>query len=267
MTIGKPGLFNRSALPGARGMALVVLGALVVAAALAVWLLGGWQFWCGPALLVGAALIALPIQRARRHALDRTIAAVLEPWGQERGLIFQPTTHNSRTTPTLDRGGQLSAVLVGAIGGDLHGFLAHYTYTVQSGKNSYTIRMSVAVARFAGREGLRLRIGAKHPLGGDSFGVFDQWHGFETGSAEVDDRYIVEAGDGHDPLQLRELLDPTVLVGLIDDETPMLVEIDHGTLLVAVGGRIGIDDGVEDLAWFDRLREEADRWGARIGGI
>jgi hypothetical protein len=36
---------------------------------------------------------------------------------------------------------------------------------------------------------------------------------------------------------------------------------------VAYGGRIGISHGMEDLAWFDRLREQADYWGARIQGI
>ena len=58
-----------------------------------------------------------------------------------------------------------------------------------------------------------------------------------------------------------------LLVGLIDAPLVPLIEIDNGTLFVAYGGRFGIDGGVEDLAWFERLRDEADRWGGRIHAI
>jgi hypothetical protein len=226
-TIGTPGFLARGARPGIVGTFLVVLGLVAGAVALADWGLRGWQAWSGPALVVAIALVWLPIRRAGSHALERRIERVLEPWGRERGLVFQAFAANPQTTPTLDRGGTLSAVLVGAIGGDPHGFLAHYVYTVRSGKNSYDVWLSVA----------------------------------------VDEGYIVETRDGHDPVQLLELLDPVALVQLIDAEEPPMVEIDNGTLLVAYGGRIGISHGMEDLAWFDRLREQADYWGARIQGI
>jgi hypothetical protein len=109
---------------------------------------------------------------------------------------------NPETTPTLDKGGALSAAMVGPIGGDPNGFLAHYVYTVRSGKNSYDVWMSVAVVRFEGREGLRLRLGPSQPLWGDTYAVFDDWHGFDTGSAEVDAAYIVETRDETDEVQL-----------------------------------------------------------------
>jgi hypothetical protein len=266
-TIGTPGFLARGARPGIVGTFLVVLGLVAGAVALADWGLRGWQAWSGPALVVAIALVWLPIRRAGSHALERRIERVLEPWGRERGLVFQAFASNPQTTPTLDRGGTLSAVLVGAIGGDPHGFLAHYVYTVRSGKNSYDVWLSVAVVRFTDREGLRLRLGPAQPLVGDGYGFFDGWRGFDTGSAEVDEGYIVETRDGHDPVQLLELLDPVALVQLIDAEEPPMVEIDNGTLLVAYGGRIGISHGMEDLAWFDRLREQADYWGARIQGI
>jgi hypothetical protein len=54
---------------------------------------------------------------------------------------------------------------------------------------------------------------------------------------------------------------------LIDQEAPPLIEIDNGTLLVAIGGRVGIDAAVADVAWFDVLREHADAWGTRIHAI
>jgi hypothetical protein len=68
-------------------------------------------------------------------------------------------------------------------------------------------------------------------------------------------------------VQLLELLDPVTLAMLIDQEAPPLIEIDNGTLLVAIGGRVGIDAAVADVAWFDVLREHADAWGTRIHAI
>lgn len=266
-TIGTPGLLARGARPGPVGIAMIVVGAVLGAAALADWGLRGWQFWNGPAILVAAALIWFPIHSARKHALDRRIRQVLEPWARERGLLFQGGAGNPETTPTLDKGGSLSAVMVGPIGGDPNGFLAHYTYTVRSGKHSYQVWMTVAVVRFEGREGLRLRLGPSQPLWGDTYAVFDDWHGFDTGSAEVDAAYIVETRDETDEVQLLELLDPVTLAMLIEQEAPPLIEIDNGTLLVAIGGRVGVDETVADLAWFDVLREHADAWGARIHGI
>ena len=266
-TIGAPGFLARGARPGTAGVIAIAVGLVLGAAALADWLLRGWEFVDGPALLLALALIVLPLQRAHRRALDRRIACILTPWAAERGLVFQPSANNPRTTPTLDKGGVLSAVLVGPIGGDPNGFLAHYTYTVRSGKNSYVVWLTVAIARFEGREGLRLRIGPTTPLAGSGYGVFDDWHGFDTGSVEVDEAYIVETKEGSDPVQVLELLDPVVLVELIDAPLVPLIEIDNGTLLVAYGGRFGIDAGVDDLSWFELLRDEADRWGARIHAI
>ena len=266
-TIGTPAFLARDARPGTAGVVAIVVGLVVGAAVLAHWLLRGWGFVDGPALLLALVLIAVPLQRAHRRALERRIAAVLEPWAQERGLLFQGGAGNPETTPTLDKGGALSAAMVGSIGGDPNGFLAHYVYTVRSGKDSYDVWMSVAVVRFEGREGLRLRLGPSQPLWGDTYAVFDDWHGFDTGSAEVDAAYIVEIRDETDEVQLLELLDPVTLAMLIDQEEPPLIEIDNGTLLVAIGGRVGIDAAVADIAWFDVLREHADAWGARIHGI
>ena len=266
-TIGNPGLLDRDARPGTLGVVAIVVGVAIGAAALADWLLRGWAFIDGPALLLAFALIAVPLQQARRRALDRRIAHVLTPWAAERSLVFQPSANNPRTTPTLDKKGVLRAVMVGHVGGDPNGFLAHYSYKVQSGKHSYTVWLSVAVARFEGRSGLRLRIGPTTPLAGSGYGMFDDWHGFDTGSAEIDEEYIVETKKESDPVQVLELLDPVVLVGLIDAPLVPLIEIDNGTLFVAYGGRFGIDGGVEDLSWFERLRDEADSWGGRIHAI
>ena len=266
-TIGTPGLLVRGARPGPLGSAMVVIGLVIGAVALVNWGLSGWQLWSGPALGLALVLVWGPISRAGSQALDRRIRRVLKPWAAERELVFQATAGNPRTTPTLDRRGTLSAVMVGAIGGDPHGFLAHYSYRVQSGKSSYLVWMTVAIARFEGREGVKVRLGPETASSGDSYGMFDGWDRFETGSAEVDAAYIVETRDGFDHVQLLELLDPVALIELIDEEVPPLIEIDNGTLLVALGGRVGIDAGVEDLAWFDRLREQADAWGARIHGI
>ena len=267
-TIGKPGFLARDARPGRLGVVAIAIGLVVALAGFADWLTGGWHAWNGVAILAGLFLVGIPLQFAMRDALERRIASVLEPWAASRGLLYQGEAGNPRTTPTLDRNGLLHPALVGPIGGDPHGFLAHYMYMIHSGSTSYQAWMSVAVVRFEGREGLRLRLcRSVDSIWGDSFGVFDDWHGFATGSAEVDDQYTIETRDGNDPVQLRELLDPVALTSLIDEELTPLIEIDDGTLLVAFGGRIGIDPGVEDLAWFDRLRDEADRWGQRIQGI
>jgi UDP-N-acetylmuramate--alanine ligase len=83
----------------------------------------------------------------------------------------------------------------------------------------------------------------------------------------ADAAYIVETRDETDEVQLLELLDPVTLAMLIDQEAPPLIEIDNGTLLVAIGGRVGVDAVVADVAWFDVLREHADAWGRRIHGI
>lgn len=267
-TIGKPGFLARDARPGALGLIAISIGLVAAAGGLYVWLTAGWRFWNGPAILAGLFLVGVPLQFAMRDALERRIASVLEPWAASRGLIYQGEAGNPQTTPTLARKGRLHPALVGPIGGDPHGFLAHYMYMIHSGSKSYQAWMTVAVVRFDGREGLRLRLCRTFDsIWGDSFGFFDDWHGFATGSAEVDDQYTIETRDGSDPVQMRELLDPVALTSLIDHELAPLIEIDNGTLLVAFGGRIGIDSGVEDLAWFDRLRDEADRWGRRIQGI
>lgn len=266
-TIGRPGVLSRDARPGAVGLLAALAGLAVGAAGLADWWFRGWHPWDGMAVLAGIALVVAPFRLAGRRARERRTAAVLDAWARARGLVYQTEAGNPRTTPTLEEGGLLSPVLVGTVGGDPHGFLAHYAYLVRVGSKSHTIRMSVAVARFEGREGLRLRLRATSPVHGVPIGVFDDWHAFATSSAQVAERYVVEAGEGHDPVLLHELLDPVALVELMDERMPPLVEIDCGTLLVAFGGHIGIDPGVQDLAWFDRLREHADRWGARVQGI
>lgn len=266
-TIGTPGLLARGARPGIVGCVMIVVGLIVGAAALADWGLREWHDWSGPAILLAIFLVSAPINRAKKSALDRRIRQVLEPWAEERGLVFQGGAGNPRTTPTLDKGGMLSAVMVGPIGGDPNGFLAHYTYTVRSGKNSYQVWMSVAVVRFEGREGLRLRLGPKQPLWGGTYGIFDDWHQFETESMEVNAAYIIETRDETDEVQLLELLDPVTLTTMLDEQAPPLIEIDNGTLLVAYAGRFGIDSGVEDLTWFNDLRAHAEAWGVRIQGI
>ena len=108
-TIGTPAFFARDARPGTAGVVAIVVGLVVGAAVLADWLLRGWGFVDGPAVLLALVLIAVPLQRAHRRALERRIAAVLEPWAQERGLLFQGGAGNPETTPTLDKGGALSA--------------------------------------------------------------------------------------------------------------------------------------------------------------
>lgn len=264
-TIGRVGPLDPEARPGALGLALAAAGAALLAAGVGWWLVVEWSFWNGPAVLAGAAAIALPFRSARRRAQARRTEAVLTAWGAERGLVYQAEAGNPRTTPLLRRKGLLGPVLVGPVGGDPHGALGHYTYIVSSGKDQHAVNLSVAMARFTGREGLRVVIRDGHQVGLE--GLFDDWGALETQSAEVDDRFQVEVRDGHDPVQVAELLDPVALTALLASDAHPVVEIDEGTLLVYVGGHIGLDPGAEDLAWFDLLREQADRWGARIAGI
>lgn len=264
-TIGTVGLFDRDARPGALGLLISLAGVLLVAGALAWWALAGWTFGTGPALMVGAAVAIVPFQQARRHAQARRNERVLTAWGAERGLVFQASAGNPAATPTLKQKGLLAPVLVGPIGGDPNGFLAHYTYMRSSGKHRYAVNMTLAVVRFTGRDGLRVRISTE--TWADPGGLFDDWKGFDTASAEVDERFRIEVREGHDPLQVLELLDPVALTGLLDTDPQPAVEIDEGVLVVAIGGHVGISPGVEDLAWFEVLRAQADAWGARIAGV
>jgi hypothetical protein len=264
-TIGRVGALDPEARPGALGLALAAAGAVLVAAGLGWWLAVEWSFWNGPVIVAGAAVATLPFRAARRRAQARRTEAVLTAWGAERGLVYQAEAGNPRTTPLLRRKGLLGPVLVGPVGGDPHGALGHYTYTVGSGKDRQTVKLSLAMARFEGRDGLRVLIRDGEQVGLE--GLFDDWGAFETQSAEVDDRFQVEVRDGHDPVQVTELLDPVVLAALLASEAHPVVEIDEGTLLVHVGGHIGLDPGAEDLALFDLLREQADLWGGRVAGI
>ena len=264
-TIGAVGVLDRDARPGPLGLVVGLVGVLLVAGALGWWASAGWAFGTGPLLMVGAVLAVGPFQRAHRHAQARRTERVLTAWGAERGLVFQASADNPRSTPTLKEKGLLAPVLVGAIGGDPNGFLAHYTYVRSNGKNQYTVRMSLAVVRFADRDGLRVRISTA--TWADPGGLFDDWKGLDTASAEVDERFRIEVREGHDPVQVLELLDPVALTGLLDTDPQPALEIDEGVLVVVIGGHVGITPGVEDLAWFEVLRAQADLWGARIAGV
>ena len=264
-TIGQVGVSDPEARPGPWGVVVAGAGAGLLLSALVWWLMADWAVWSGPALLGGAALAVGPFKWARRNAQARRNREVLTAWGAPRGLAYAPGVDNPSTTPLLRRKGGLGPALVGSLGGDPQGVLAHYTYAVGSGKNRYEVKLSLAIARFAGREGLRVAVrdDAHDALGG----VFDDWSAFETQSAEVDDRFEIEVREGHDPVQVTELLDPVVLTSLLEADLHPLVEIDQGTLVVAIGGHVGLDPGVEDLAWFEFLRARADQWGERIAGI
>jgi hypothetical protein len=264
-TIGQVSVSDPEARPGPRGIVVAGAGAGLILSALVWWLMADWAFWSGPALLGGAALLVGPFQWARRNAQRRRNRDVLTAWGGPRGLAYAPGAGNPSTTPLLKRKGGLGPALVGSVGGDPQGVLAHYTYTVGSGKNQHTVKLSVAMARFEGRDGLRVVVRDGWQVGFE--GLFDDWSAFETQSAEVDDRFEIEVREGHDPVQVTELLDPVVLASLLAGEQHPLVEVDAGTLVVAIGGHVGIDPGVEDLAWFEFLRARADQWGARIAGI
>lgn len=258
-------IWSSDARPGPAGLLVTVGGALVLGAGVLGWLAIGWSWWNGPAVLVGIAMATLPTQRARRHALERRFRAVLEPWAASRGLAFVGGMANPGTTPTLARRGTLSAAMRGPVGGDPDGALAHYVYTIRVGKSSYPVWLTVAIARVPTGDDLRLRIVREEQqqgLGG--LGLFDDWHAHETVSAEVDDAYAIELGEGHDPLRIAELLDPVALRDLVD-AGDAIIEIDHGTLLLAYGGRLGLDDG--DLALLDELRALAGVWGARVAGV
>ena len=251
--------------PGVRGAIVSVVGAVMLVTGIVGAFTLEWAFWMGPSMLVGAGLAYAPWHMARGRAQARRTERVLTAWGAERGLVYQRTTGNPRTTPALKKGGGITHVLVGEIGGDPQGFLAHYTYHEGSGKNRVAVQLSLAVARFEGREGLRVRICPQEWRG--SGGIFDDWKDFASSSVEVDERYAIEAREGHDPVQVLELLDPVTMASLLDTAIQPVVEIDEGTLLIMVGGHVGISPGVDDLAWFDLLRAQADTWGARIAGI
>lgn len=264
-TIGTVSVLSRESRPGPVGLLICLAGALLGAGALAWWAASGWSFATGPMLMVGALLVVLPIRSTRRQAQARRTERVLTAWGAERGLVFQASTENPSATPTLKERGLLTPVLVGAIGGDPHGFLAHYTYIEGSGKNQHAVNQSLAVARFDGREGLRVHIRSADWL--NPGGLFDDWKGLNTPSSEINDRFAIEVREGHDPVQVLELLDPVALTALLDTEVQPVVEIDEGHLVIVIGGHVGITPGVEDLAWFELLRTQADAWGARIAGI
>lgn len=264
-TIGQVGVSDPEARPGPWGVVAAGAGVGLVLSALAWWLVAEWAFWSGPALMAGAAAAIGPFQWARRNAQNRRNQRVLTAWGGPRGLAYAPGVDNPSTTPLLRRKGALRPALVGPVGGDPHGVLAHYTYSVSSGKNRYDVKLSLALARFAGRDGLRVVVRDGEQFGFE--GLFDDWAAFETQSAEVDGRFEIEVREGHDPVQVTELLDPVVLASLLEADLHPLVEVDQGTLVVAIGGHVGLDPGVEDLAWFEFLRARADQWGARIAGI
>lgn len=263
-TIGKPGLLDRSARPGWIGRLVAVGGVIVVATTLIDIVRFGWADLDGWLLGLGAALIigsfAFAYERAVRHRIQR----VLTPWAEQRGLMFIGTVDNPRTTPLLRKRGKITAAMRGPIGGDPEGLLAHYSYTVSHGKSSTTYWFSLVLARFDGREGLRVRV---FPTSARLAEWFDGWDLFDTTSLEIDERFKVEVDDGHDPLQVTELLDPATLLHLLEEPVPPIVEISEGTLVIAMRGRIGIDAAVADLALFDHLRARADEWRARVDGV
>lgn len=264
-TIGKVKAGDPESRPGRRGLIVVGVGVAIVVSAPFAWWLAGWPFWLAPLFLIGLIAIIAPIQTARRNAQQRRSRTVLTGWGESRGLTYQARVAKPATTPLLARRGVLAPALVGSIGGDPRGVLAHYTYWVPAGESQRAVNISLALARFERRDGLRVVVRDGDPL--KLGGAFDDWSPFATQSAEVDDRFEVEVREGHDPVQVTELLDPAALASLLEGDRQPMVEIDQGTLVVAIRGHVGIDRGVEDLAWFDVLRARADEWGARIAGI
>jgi len=263
-TIGRPRVFDRTSRPGWVGRIVIVIGIVVIATTLLDIVRfgqGGLDLW----LLVGASMaILVTFAIAYERAVHQRVRRVLTPWGEARGLHFVGAVDNPRTTPLLRKKGKLSAAMTGPIGGDPEGLLAHYAYTVQHGKNSTTYWFSVALARFSGREGLRVRV---FPTSARLAEWFDGWSVFDTKSLEIDERFKVEVAAGHDPLQVTELLDPVTLLRLLEEPVPPIVEIADGMLVIAMRGRVGIDAGVADLELFDHLRAHADAWRARIDGV
>lgn len=263
-TIGRPRPFDRSSRPGWVGRIVIVVGVVVIATTLLDMVRfgqGDLDIW----LLTGAGIVILvTFGLAFERAVHQRIRRVLTPWAEERGLVFVGSVDNPRTTPLLRKKGKLTAAMTGPVGGDPEGLLAHYSYTVQHGKTSTTYWFSVALARFDGREGLRVRV---FPTSARLAEWFDGWSLFDTKSLEIDERFKVEAAAGHDPLQVTELLDPVTLLQLLEEPVPPIVEIDDGTLMVAMRGRVGVDAGVADLELFDHLRTHADAWRARIDRI
>lgn len=260
-TIGQVGVLSRDARPGLLGLLVSAASLIVLALALLQWLTAGWHPLVGVGLMAGAAGAVGPFQRARRDAQTRRAQRILTAWGAERGLAYQGEVGHPRATPTLDRSALLGPALIGPVGGDEHGVVGHYTYWVKSGKHRYPVPMSVALARIPGHGDLRVTIRESGPGDGR---LFDDWKPFATASAEVDERFHIEIGEGADPVLVTELLDPVVLLSMLEGGFHPVVEFSGDWLLVAIGGHAGITDGVEDLAWFDRLREWADVWAARV---
>lgn len=264
-TIGLVRAGDPEARPGRRGLIVVGTGIAMVALAPLAWWLAGWPFWLAPLFPIGLILIIAPIQTARRCAQQRRNRAVLTAWGEPRGLAYKARVPKLATTPLLMRRGVIAPALIGSIGGDPQGILAHYTFWVPSGESQRAVKVSLALAGFAGLDGLRIVIRDGDPL--KMGGAFDDWSSFDTESAAVNERFEIEVREGHDPAQITELLDPMTLVSLLEGDRDLMIEIDQGTLVVAIRGHVGIDPGVEDLNWFDVLRARADEWGARIAGI
>jgi hypothetical protein len=265
-TIGRPRQLDRAALPGRLGAPVSLVGLVILVAAAAWWWGRGWDPLVGLVLFAGGALLATPFGIARRRAQRLRIERVLAAWGRERGLLLVDRHGNPGGTPLLSSRGLLGPVLLGPVGGDPHGLLGHYAFTVRSGTTTYQAPYTVAIARFEGREGLCVRIHESILQSGPA-AVLDDWAPFPTASAEIHERFAIEVRDGHDPVLVAELLDPVALRDLLEEEVAVAVEIDNGVLVLSVGGHVGVTEGVEDLAWLDVLRERADRWGERIARV
>jgi len=232
------------------GLALVAITAVLAV---------GWQPFSALGLIIGTLLVIGFALRAFRRARLCRLERALEAWGRPRGFLFVERHGNPSATPLLRRTGLLGPALIGPVGGDPHGLLAHCRTTLVDGRDDRDgDPFSVAIARLSRIDGLGLRIGVHQQW---TANALDDWHRLPTESLEIDERFVIEVRAGQDQVRVRSLLEPGVLAAMLEDDAAIGVEIEDGWLVVWQRGNVDPSEGV---ARFERLLAQAARWERRL---
>jgi hypothetical protein len=254
-------LRERLALPGRAGVALLALGAGLVAAAGIAVAASGWQPVSALALIAGALLMIGVGARSWRRARVRRLERLLAAWGRDRGLLLLAAHGNPGSTALLRSVGRLGPVLIGPLADDPHGLVGHCATLADGREDPHGAPFTVAVLRVPAVPGLAIRIGAHAPV---LAAVVDDWRPLATESAAVDARRVIEVRDGHDPLAVRALLRPAVLEALLADDPGVGVEIEEGWLVAWLPGHVGARGAPPVADGLERLLAGAGTWAERV---
>jgi hypothetical protein len=263
-SIGQPGLLDPEARPGPGGLASMAIGVLLAVGAVVLVATGGDLLWIVLALVAAPLLIAVPVATARERARRLRLARLLPGWASAHGLVFRGRVPAVPATPLLRLPqSELTGAMEGPIADDPVALLAHHSWVGRQGRAQVAFWSSIAVVRLDDADGVRLRVGLQLPRWGGGAWL-DGWTTAAGSGLGTDVAWQVELGEGHDPVRTAALLDALRGSGLLADEQPPLVEIDDGVLVVAYSGRVGVDAGMEDLVWFERLRDRAETWARAV---